>query len=168
MSLYIIPILIIILFVFCLIKRIDAYSSFIVGANNAIKIIFNILPNLASIFILIFLMQNSGLTIILSKFLSPFFNFLHIPTELCEFIILRPFSGSGSLALLNNIFKEYGTDNYISNVACVILGSGDTIFYLSAVIFSGTKVKKIGKTILIALINMLFSILLSCLVCKFI
>jgi spore maturation protein B len=168
MSLYIIPTLIIILLLFCLFKKINAYSSFIIGADNAIKIIISILPNLTSIFILIFLMQNSGLTIVLSKLLSPVFNFLNIPTELCEFIILRPFSGSGSLALLNNLFKKYGTDSYISNVACVILGSGDTIFYLSAVMFSVTKIKKIGKVICVALINMLFSILLSCLVCKFI
>ena len=58
-------------------------------------------------------------------------------------VLIKPFSGSGSIAYLNEIIKNYGADSYITRCACVCFGSSETVFYISAVYFAKTKSKKL-------------------------
>ncbi|MBO4412504.1 MAG: spore maturation protein, partial [Clostridia bacterium] len=134
----------------------------------AINLIVEIFPYIVAILISVALFRVSGLADLLVKFVSPVFNFLGIPTEVCELILLRPFTGSGSFAILNDILKTYGADSYISRCACTIMGSSETVFYVAAVYFSGTKVKKLLYAIPCALLASLFAAVLSCLLCRII
>ncbi|MBR2384376.1 MAG: spore maturation protein, partial [Clostridia bacterium] len=99
---------------------------------------------------------------------SPFFNLLGIPTELTKLVLIKPFSGSGSLALVSEIFSTYGVDSYIARSACVIYGSSETVFYIAAVYFAGAKTKKLLVPILISLIASFFSCVFACFICKII
>ncbi len=166
MSNYILPILFIGLFVFCLIKKINTYDTFVEGAKGAIKLVVSIFPYIATIMIAVTLLRVSGITLFLSNIISPLFSVLGIPKELCELIILRPFTGSGSLALLNDIYIQYGVDSYISRCASVILGCSETIFYVTTIYLSQTKVKKLLYAIPVALIATFFGAIASCLLCK--
>ena len=74
-------------------------------------------------------------------------------------------SGSGSTALLSEILASFGADSYIGRCACVAYGSSETVFFVSAVYFAGSK-KKLAKPILIALIANFFSLVLGCLLCR--
>lgn len=166
MSVYILPILFIGIFIYCLIKRINTYDSFVSGAKGAISLVVSIFPYIVSIMVAVTLLRVSGITYYISLALSPVFSFLGIPTELCELILLRPFTGSGSFALLNDIFLNYGVDSYIARCACVILGSSETIFYVTTVYLSQTKVKKLLYAIPVALIATLVGTISACLFCK--
>lgn len=112
------------------------------------------------------LMRTSGLTDLLTKLVSPIFNFLGIPSEVSELVLLRPFTGSGSFALLNNIYAQYGPDSYVARCASVIMGSSETVFYVATVYFSQTKVKKLLYAIPCALVASLVAAVLSCLLCR--
>ena len=103
---------------------------------------------------------------ILTNLLSPAFGFLGIPPELTKLVLIKPFSGSGSLAYLNAIIAEHGADSYIARCACVCFGSSETVFYISAVYFAGLKVKKLAVPIVIVLISTLISTILACLLCN--
>lgn len=168
MSAYIIPILIILLLLYALIKKINAYKSFTKGALEGAKLVLDIMPFIVAIMLGVELMRYSGATDILAKTLSPVFAFLGVPTELCEFVLLRPFSGAGSLALLEDIMTTFGPDSYITRVACTIMGTGETVFYVSAIYFSQIGQKKITVALCIALFVSFVSVILSCLVCRFI
>ena len=168
MSVYIIPIFIIFLLLYASYKNLNTYNIFVNGAKGAIELVVSIFPYIVAIMISVALLRFSGLTDFFIKIISPVFNFLGIPTEVCELILLRPFTGSGSFAILDNILKTYGADSYISRCACVIMGSSETVFYVSAVYFSKTKVKKLHYAIPCALFASLFAAVLSCLLCKFI
>lgn len=163
---YIIPILILLLLVFSVYKKEDSYGVFVQGAQKSLKLIFDIFANIVAIFIIIELFRESGISSYLSSFLSPIFSFLGIPIELCELIILKPFSGSGSLALLSDIFSVYGVDSYIGRCASVIMASSETVFYVSSVYFSKTKVKNLGYAIPLALFVTILSSVLACLFCR--
>ena len=145
MSVYILPILFVLLFGYCVYKKINTYDHFVKGAKGAIKLVVDIFPFIASILIAVALLRVSGITDFLANLLSPVFSFLGIPTELCELVLLRPFTGSGSYGLLENIFTAYGADSYISRCACVIMGCSETIFYVATVYISQTKVKKLSN-----------------------
>jgi len=168
MSIYILPILFLLLIIYCCFKRINTYDHFVKGAKGAITLVVDIFPFIASILIAVALLRVSGITTFLGKALSPIFNVLGIPTELCELVLLRPFTGSGSYGILENIFTTYGADSYISRCACVIMGCSETIFYVATVYISQTKVKKLLYAIPVALFCSLVGTILACLVCKII
>ena len=166
MSVYILPVLFLLLFVYCVFKRINTYDHFVKGAKGAIQLVVDIFPFIASILIAVALLRVSGITDFLGNILSPFFRILGIPKELCELVLLRPFTGSGSYGILENIFSTYGADSYISRCACVIMGCSETIFYVATVYISQTKVKKLLYAIPVALFCSLVGAILACLVCK--
>lgn len=168
MANYIIPCFLFILFVYCYIKKINAYTHFVCGAKESIDLCINTFPYLVAIFMAVELFKLSGLAAILSGFLSPALQFVGMPSELAEFMILRPFTGSGSLAMLSEIIASYGVDNYITKCACVIMSCSETIFYVVAVYFSTVKIKKLRYTIPISLLASFVGSVFACFVCRFI
>jgi len=166
MAIYIIPVFIIFVLIISLIKKVNAYDSFVSGAKQAIDLCINTFPYLVAIFSIVELLQASGLSLLISKLASPIFGFLGIPPELTEFLIIRPFTGSGSIGMLSNIFSLYGPDSYISKCACVIMSCSETTFYVVAVYFSTTKIKKLRYVIPVCLLSALLGSVLACAICK--
>lgn len=168
MSVYILPVLFVLLFAYCIYKRINTYDTFVKGAKGAIKLVVDVFPFLASILVAVALLRISGITDFLANALSPIFKALGIPPELCELVLLRPFTGSGSYGILENIFSTYGADSYVSRCACVIMGCSETIFYVTTVYLSQTKVKRLLYAIPVALVCSLVGTIVACLLCRII
>ena len=168
MSSYILPILFILIFCYAKHKKVHVYDTFVKGAKKAIPLAFDIFPYIATIMIAVALLRASGITLWIAEISSPLFKLLGIPKELIELVLLRPFTGSGSYAILNDIFLQYGADSYVSRCACVILGCSETIFYVTAVYTSQTNIKKLSYAIPIALICAVVGSIVACLLCKII
>ncbi|MEG1711266.1 MAG: spore maturation protein [Clostridia bacterium] len=161
-----IPLMILLLIAIGAKKRINVYGSFLMGAKQSIPLSVNLFPYIAAVFIAIDLMRASGLITLISTLLKPILVPLGVPTELLSLIVIKPFSGGGSLAVLNDIFAHYGADSFIGRCASIIMGSSETVFYISAIYFATSKVKNLFKPILIGLITTLISVVLSCLFCR--
>ena len=161
------PFVFIAAFVFAFVKKVNAYGSFIQGAKEAVPLAVSLFPFVAAVIIAVELMRASGLYNVFNFVFSPFLKLLGIPEELSQLALLRPFSGSGSLALLNDVFTAYGPDSYVGRCASVMFGSTETVFYIATVYFSGTKVRKLGGALVIALACCVLSAALACLLCKF-
>ncbi len=168
MSDYILPILFLLLLLYCIYKRINTYDHFVKGAKGAIRLVVDIFPFIASILIAVALLRVSGITTFLVKIISPIFKLLGIPPQLCELVMLRPFTGSGSYGILENIFATYGADSYISRCASVIMGCSETIFYVATIYLSQTKVKKLLYAIPVALFCSFVGTIIACLLCRII
>lgn len=164
---YLIPCAIISIISYSIIKKKNAYFAFIDGAKTSFDLVLTTLPYLVAILVAVELYFASGLNQIVASFLSPVFNIFGIPIELSELIIIKNFSGSGSLAILENIFIKYGADSYIGRCASIIMGSSEAILFVSAVYFSKTKIKNLTPAIIIAIITNFFSAVLSCFLCRF-
>ncbi len=164
----ILPILIILVFVIATIKKVKIYDSFTQGAYGGLQTVFSVLPYLITVFIMTELFSASGISSAIINLISPFIKLLGIPPEITPLIILKPFSGSGSLAILSQIFTDYGVDCYISRCACAVFGSSETVFYVSAVYFSNCKEKRLTRPILISLVSTFLSTVFACFLCKFI
>ena len=164
----IIPVLIAFVMLFALIKGVDAYSSFVKGAKGALPLMAGLLPYIIAMFVAVELFRNSGLSGYLCNFLSPVFKLIGVPPEVCELTLIRPFSSNAGYVLLRNIYATYGVDSYISKCASVIMGSSDTIFYVSSIYFASTSVKKTLLTIPIALLCNVACCILACFWCRFI
>lgn len=163
---YIIPVIFLFVIVLALVKRVRVYDEFSAGIGEAVNFTLSLLPCLAAIFMMCELFESSGLSDRLSHFLSPAFGMLGIPEELTKLVLIKPFSGSGSLAYLTDVIRTYGADSYVSRCACVCYGSSETVFYISAVYFAKTKKKKLGLPIFSVLFGTLLSTCLACLLCR--
>lgn len=163
---YIVPIILILTLAYGLIKRVNVYDSFVLGAKQSFNLSLSIFPYLAATFIMVNALRASGLDVYVTRFLSPPFALLGVPSEVVNLMFLRPFSGSGSLAILTDVYKQYGVDSYVSRCASCIYGSSETVFYVASVYFAGTKVKKTGAAIPIALFCNLVGGVVACLLCR--
>lgn len=168
MTNYIIPVFIILVLAYSLIKKINAYECFVSGARSAVDLCINTFAYLVAIFSVVELLAISGISSFLTKFTAPVFNFLGIPSELTEFLVLRPFTGSGSIAMLSNLFSLYGPDSFIAKCACVIMSCSETTFYVVAVYFSTTKIKKLRYVIPVCLLSAFIGAVVACGICRII
>lgn len=162
-----VPILFLALFLYAAAKRVKLYDSFTEGIKEAIPLILSLFPYLAAILMLSELFEQSGLSAIITNALAPVFEFLGIPPEISKLVLLKPFSGSGSTALLSELLAAYGPDSYIARCACVTYGSSETVFYISAVYFAHTNRKNLFKPIAVSLAANFLSVILGCLLCRF-
>lgn len=168
MSAYILPSVIIFLLLYSIYKKKNAYQGFVHGSKSSFKLIFTIFPYLVAILVLLELYTTSGLSTHVSKLLAPAFSFVGIPTELIELVVIKNFSGSGGIAVLENILTTYGADSYIGRCASVIASTSEAVFFVTAIYFAGTKIEKYSKVIAIALIANFCAVVLACFVCKYI
>ena len=163
---YVIPVILILVLVYGLIKRVNVYNSFVLGAKKSFDLSLSVFPYLAATFIMVNCLRASGLDIYLVRFLAPPFKLVGVPTEVVQLMLLRPFTGSGSLAILSDVYKQYGVDSYVGRCASCIFGSSETVFYVASVYFAGTKVKRTGFAIPIALFCNFVGGIVACLLCR--
>ena len=163
---YVVPVLLIAVLVYGLIKRVNVYDGFVLGAKKSFNLSLSIFPYLAAIFIMVNALHASGVDVYFTKIFAPPFKLLGVPSEVVQLVLLRPFSGSGSLAILTDVYETYGVDSYVGRCASVIMGSSETVFYVASVYFAETKVKRTGFAIPIALFCNLLGSVVACLLCK--
>lgn len=164
----IIPLIFLCSFVYAAKKKVKIYDSFTKGIANAPSLVLSIFPYVTAVTMLTELLHTSGMQTALEAALSPICAFLGVPQELSSLIIMKPLSGSGSIAVLSDIFNSYGVDSHIARCACVVYGCSDTVFYISAVYFAGIKRKKLPLAIFIALIAYFCALIFGCFLCRFI
>ena len=81
--------------------------------------------------------------------------------------ILRPISGSSSIAIATDIMKQFGVDSQIGMMASVIMGATETTLYTIAVYSSSVKIKKTRFVLIAALTADIVGIITSVVVCRF-
>lgn len=139
---WIIPSIAVAVFVYAAIKRVDVFEAFCDGAAEGLKTCADILPALVLLLVCIGMFRASGAIEALTALLRPFCSAVGFPPEVVPLVILRPFSGSGAMAVYNEIAASVGADSFAERVAAVLIGSSETTFYTVAVYFSAVKVKK--------------------------
>jgi spore maturation protein B len=103
------------------------------------------------------LMNGSGLSDMLAKALTPLTRVLKLPAEVAPMLLLRPLTGSGSLAALEQIFMEQGPDSRAGQIASVLMGSSETIFYTMTVYLGAAGVKRLPWTMAVSMAAYLIS-----------
>lgn len=165
-SLAIIPAIMSIILLHGYIKGVSLYDTFVDGAKEGFQAALRIMPYLIAIFIAIGIFKRSGAMHILVNIISPITNLVGVPKEVIPLALMRPISGSGSLAVVKEIITEYGPDSFIGRVASTMMGSAETVFYTMAVYFGVIGIKNSRHTLPAALISHIASIIASVLICN--
>lgn len=139
----ILPIFIIIIVFYGVKKKINVYDTFLEGAKEGLMTTFSIFPAVIAMIFAINIFLDSNVLGFIIKLLSPMIGNITIPIEIIPMAVLRPISGTASLAIMNDIFKSFGPDSYIGRLASVLQGCTDTTVYVIALYFGTVKITKI-------------------------
>lgn len=156
-----VPLMICGIIAYGVVRKIDVYDSFVEGAKEGMESMFRIIPPLIGLIVAISMFRESGALELLGKFLKPVTEFLNMPSDVLPLALLRPVSGSGSMAIVNDIFKAHGPDSIEGKIASVMMGSTETTFYTVAVYFGAVGIKKSRHTVASALLADLTGIIMS-------
>lgn len=148
----ILPLIVLFVLLYGLKKKIDVYDTFVLGAKESFDLVFTMFPCMLAMIFGINIFLKSGILNYLFQLLKPIVDILNIPFEVFPMMILRPISGSASLAVLNNLFENYGPDSIIGLLSSVIQGSTDTTFYVLTLYFGSVGIKKIRYSLWAGLI----------------
>ena len=165
-GIFCVPLMIFVIIGYGAIKGINVFSVFKDGCAEGVKSVYGIFPSLFALFITVSVFRASGLVEFISRLLSPLCELLHFPSELLPFALLRPVSGSGSLALASDIFSAWGTDSFVGRCASVMMASTETTLYVAAVYFGASQTKNIRHSLKCGLLADLFSVIMSIIVCN--
>lgn len=148
-----IPFSILLILVYGLIEKNKVFDTFLDGAKEGIEIVLKIFPSLIGLFVAIGALRNSGILDVIIQAITPFTKLLEIPTQIMPLAMLRPISGSASMAVATDIMKVNGVDTLIGKIASTIMGSTETTLYTIAIYTGVVKIKKTRFVLLAALIG---------------
>lgn len=155
------PMVIFFIILYGVTEKVKVFDNFLEGAKEGIKTTFSILPTLIGLFLAIGALRSSGILDLIIKITSPILEIFNFPSELMPLAILRPISGSASIAVATDIMKQAGVDSLIGNIASTIMGSTETTLYTIAIYTSCIKIKKTRFILLAALTADITGIIVS-------
>ncbi len=133
-------------------KRVPIYECFVEGAKEGWQTSLRILPYLVGMLVAIQVFQHSGALDQLINVLSPITNWLGFPREVLPLALMRPISGSGSLALLSQTMATFGPDSFVGRLAAAVMGSSETSLYVLTVYAGSVGIKRSRHTLATSLI----------------
>lgn len=159
--------LVILIIVFKGIKeKVPVFDIFLKGATEGVEITFKIFPTLIGLFVAIGMLRSSGILDFITQLISPVLAFLKFPVEIVPLALLRPISGSASMAVATDIIKQNGVDSFIGILSSVIMGATETTLYTIAVYTSSVRIKNTRGVVFASLAADATGIIVSLLVCK--
>jgi spore maturation protein B len=164
MAKFIIPIMVLVIVIHGAYKKINVYDAFVEGSKESFEMILAMFPNLLGMILAINIFLKSNVLTYMTDFFAPVFNLIKVPIEIIPMAIMRPISGSSSLAILNNLLKDYGPDSFIGRLGSVIQGSTDTTLYVLTLYFGSVGIKKIKYALWAGLLSDLIAIICSIIV----
>lgn len=132
-------------------KGVDVYGALLRGGRQGLEAAVGILPALCAMMALMALMEASGLNALLARALSPLMRLMNLPQETATVLLMRPLSGSGSMAALQQVFEQCGPDSRAGRVASVLMSASETIFYTMTVYLGATGIRRLPWVIPVSL-----------------
>ena len=160
------PAIILLIVMYGVKEKNKVFDTFLEGAKEGIETTVNVFPTLIGLFVAVGALRSSGIIDLFTKIIQPLLNIFNFPSEIVPLALLRPISGSSSIAVATDIMKNCGVDSQIGIMASVIMGATETTLYTIAVYSSSVKINKTRFVLLASLTADFIGIIVSVIVCK--
>ncbi|MBR0426178.1 MAG: spore maturation protein [Clostridia bacterium] len=154
----IVPIGIVLLLLYAVLCRVRIFSAFLEGAERALLLLKKLIPCLAGMLVAITVFRDSGALDALTRILRPVTDALGVDARLLPLILMRPLSGSAAIAVLSDLFTEYGPDSVVGKTGSVLLGASETLLYSLALYFGSVGIRKTRFAVPLALFASIVSV----------
>lgn len=138
----IIPLFVLTVIFYAFRKKVMIYDTFLEGAKEGLITVFHIFPSILAMVFAINIFLNSHLLETIFGVISPFLEKINLPISILPMAFVRPISGTASLAIMNEIFVNFGPDSFVGRLASTIQGCTDTTIYVLALYFGSIKISK--------------------------
>ncbi len=138
-----VPAVILVILLYGISEKKPIFDLFLKGAEEGIKMCFKLFPTLIGLFLAIGALRSSGLIDFIIELVKPIFEKIKYPIEVLPLMLIRPVSGSGSIAIATDIMKKFGVDSIIGIITATIMGSTETTLYAISVYTKAVDIKKI-------------------------
>ncbi len=122
--------------------RVPVYEEFIEGAREGFQTSIRIIPYLVAMLMAIGFLRGAGGIDVMARALAVPMSWVGYPVELLPMTLLRPLTGSGTMAALVDLVKAHGPDSLLARSAGTLFGSTETTFYVVAVYFGAVSIRK--------------------------
>jgi spore maturation protein B len=156
-----IPALVLFIIVYGAVRKVRVYEAFIEGAKEGFAVAVRIIPYLVAMLVAIGVFRAGGAMNLLATAIAPVTDLLGMPAEALPMAVMRPLSGSGALGVMSEIITANGADSFIGRLVAVMMGSGETTFYVLAVYFGSVAVTRTRHAVPAGIVADLVSILVS-------
>jgi spore maturation protein SpmA len=167
LSLLAIPFLIALFPLYAALRHVQVYEEFVEGAKEGFQIGIRIIPFLVAMLVAIGMFRGGGGIDLLSDALGPMLERVQFPTELLPMALVRPLTGSGTLALFSDLAITHGPDSLIARTAGTLFGSTETTFYVIALYFGSVGVRKTRHAVPAGLIADATGVIAAVVICRF-
>jgi spore maturation protein B len=150
-----------------IIKKINVFDAFIVGAKQGFDTVLNILPYLVAMMVAIGMLRASGFFTLMGQLLAPLLAMIGMPPEVLPLALIRPFSGSASTGIMAELIHQYGGNSLIAKTAATMMGSTETTFYVVAVYFGSVGIRRTRHAIPAGLLADLAGIIVAVVICRY-
>jgi spore maturation protein B len=147
-------------------KRVKIYEELVEGAKEGFQVAVKIIPYLVAMLVAISMFRSAGGIDLLTKAIRPLLDLIGFPSELLPMALMRPLSGSGTLALFSEIVKQFGPDHLLTRMAGTLYGSTETTFYVVALYFGAINVTRTRHAIPAGLIADATGAIAAVIVCR--
>ena len=165
-AVWLVPLLIAAAIIGSLRQGVNLFDRFIEGAREGFAISVRLIPYLVAMLVAISLFQESGAMEILARSLAPLLERLKIPAEVLPLAVMRPLSGSASLAIGADIMNRQGADTLIGRIASTMIGSTETTLYILTVYFGAAGVYRSRHALPTGLLADLGGFVAAVIVCR--
>ncbi|MBL9129113.1 MAG: nucleoside recognition protein [Verrucomicrobiales bacterium] len=146
-SLLAIPALLSFFPLFAALRGLPVYEEFVEGAKEGFQVALRIIPFLVAMLVAIGFLRGAGAIEGFTSLLRGPLEALGFPPELLPISLIRPLSGSASLAAFGDIVKTHGPDSLLARTAGTLFGSTETTFYVIAVYFGSIAVRRVRHAV---------------------
>lgn len=165
-SLLAVPFLIAFFPLYAALRRIPVYEEFVEGAKEGFHVAVKIIPFLVTMLVAIGMFRGAGGIDMITDALRGPLMALGFPPELVPMSLMRPLSGSGSLAIFTELAKQMGPDHIVTLMAGTIFGSTETTFYVIAVYFGSVGIRRTRHAVPAGLISDFVGLVASVIICR--
>ena len=164
-SAWAIPVVLVLIPLYAAYKKVPVYESFVDGAKDGFDTAIKIIPQLVGMMVAISVFRASGAMDLMIGWMKPILERLGVPPEVVPLAILRPITGSGSLAYTADLIAQHGPDSLIGRIASTIQGSTDTTIYVLVVYFGAVGIRKGRYALKVGLFSDLVGFIAAIAVC---
>lgn len=121
-----------------LIRKVRVYDEFVAGAKSGFETAVMLIPYLVAMLVAIGMFRASGALELLLQGIGSLLAAMGITTAFVDALpvaFMKPFSGSGSRAMMLETINAHGVDSLAGRLAAIMQGSTETTFYVLTVYF---------------------------------
>lgn len=136
-------------------NKVALFDSFISGAKEGFELAIKILPYLVAMLVAIGLLRASGVLDLILDGVRYLVSSAGGDTAFVDALptgIMKMLSGSGARAMMLETMRQFGPDSFAALTSAVMQGSSETTFYVLAVYAGSVGLKRLGPTLMCAVL----------------